>query len=191
MLAAYWIAVDNNNKAYVYKELYQSGLIISDAAKVIKDMTNENIYHRLAPPDLWNRRQETGKSASDLFKENGVNLIKANNDRVQGWYNLKEWLKPYEDEQGVKTASLVIFNNCVNLIRTLPQVQRDAKDPNDVATEPHELTHAPDSIRYFIAGRPKPCIQQKPQPHYNFDSERPKPSTFGTVTEDFFKGGWN
>lgn len=164
MLAAYWVAVDGNNKAYVYKELYKSGLIISDAAKAIKAMINEKIYDIFAPPDLWNKRQETGKSAQEIFWENGVSLNKANNDRVQGWYNLKEWLKPYEDEQGVKTASLVIFKNCINLIRTLPQIQSDAKDPNDVSTEPHELTHAPDAIRYFIAGRPSPYIRQKDQP---------------------------
>jgi phage terminase large subunit len=193
MLAAYCIAVDSQNKAYVYKELYQDGLIISDAAKRIKELIGKDkIYSKLAPPDLWNRRQETGKSATDLFRENGVSLIKANNDRVQGWYNLKEWLKPYDDEQGIKTAHLVIFSNCANLIRCLPQLQRDEKDPNDVATEPHELTHGPDALRYFIAGRPRPNIQPKPEPTYNFASEKPKPRAGSiTVTEDFFKGGWN
>jgi phage terminase large subunit len=193
MLAAYWIAIDGQNKAYVYKELYQDGLIISDAAKRIKEVTGKDkIYCRYAPPDLWNRRQETGKSAADLFRENGVSLVKANNDRVQGWYNLKEWLKPYDDEQGIKTASLVIFKNCTNLIRTLPQLQRDEKDPNDVATEPHELTHGPDAIRYFIAGRPRSNMQRQPEPHYNFESERPKPRADSvTVTESFFKGGFD
>jgi phage terminase large subunit len=161
MLAAYWIALDTHNKAYVYKELYQSGLIISDAAKEIIRVTGkDNIYQRIAPPDLWNRRQETGKSAADLFRDSGVSLIKADNQRVQGWYNLKEWLKPYDDEQGIKTASLVITKNCVNLIRTLPQLQFDEKDPNDVCSEPHELTHGPDAIRYFIAGRPCPAKEQ-------------------------------
>ena len=157
MLANYWIAVDSHNKAYVYKELYESNLIISAAAARIKEVNgNDDIYSKFAPPDLWNRRQETGKSAAQLFSDNGEVLTKANNNRVQGWYNLKEWLKPYDDEQGIKTASLVIFKNCVNLIRTLPQLQRDEKDPNDVASEPHELTHGPDAIRYFIAGRPSP-----------------------------------
>lgn len=156
MLACYWIATDLQNKAYVYKELYQPGLIISDAAKAILERTNETVYQTFAPPDLWNRRQETGKSAYDLFRENGLFLVKANNNRVQGWYNLKEWLKPYDDEQGIRTASLVIFKNCTNIIRTLPQLQCDEKDPNDVANEPHELTHGPDALRYFIAGRPTP-----------------------------------
>jgi phage terminase large subunit len=160
MLAAYWIAVDEHQKAYVYKELYQSGLIVSEAAKAIIDITDETIYQHIAPPDLWNKNRDTGKSTAEIFGDNGIWLTQADNNRVQGWYNLKEWLKPYEDEQGSKTASLVITKNCVNLIRTLPQLQYDERNPNDVATEPHELTHGPDAIRYFIAGRPAPTILQ-------------------------------
>ena len=184
MLACYWIATDTHNKSYVYKELYQSNLIISDAAKAIKDMTleDEKVYDTLAPPDLWNRRQETGKSAAELFGDNGVWLTKANNDRVQGWYNLKEWLKPYEDEQEVMTASLVFFKNCTNVIRCLPQVQCDEKDPNDVATEPHELTHSVDAIRYYISGRPSPTHIKKSvskQLLINKIQKKPKKSAWG------------
>lgn len=181
MLACYWIAVDTRNKAYVYKELYQSDLIVSKAAKAILDMTlpNEKIYSTLAPIDLWNRRQETGKSAAEIFMDNGVILTQGNNEKVQGWLNLKEWLDPYEDEQGIMTADLVICKNCVNLIRTLPQIQRDVKNPNDVATQPHELTHGPDAIRYFIAGRPAPSINLKKDKKYNFEFEKPKPNPVG------------
>jgi phage terminase large subunit len=114
-----------------------------------------------SPPDIWNRRQDTGKSAADIFLENGIVLVKASNDRIQGWLNLKEWLNPYDtaDEQTgetVTTARIKIFNNCRNLIRTLPAVLKDEKDPNDVATEPHELTHAPDALRYFCSMRTFP-----------------------------------
>lgn len=161
MLAHYWIAIDTQGFAYVYKELYESNLIISDAASKIKEQTIEKIKLTYAPPDLWNRRQETGKSAADIFQENGINLMKATSDRIDGWLNLKEWLKPFDtiDEQTgvtVKTARLKVFSNCVNLIRTLPLLQHDEKDPNDVATEPHEITHAPDSIRYFFTMRTLP-----------------------------------
>lgn len=156
MLACYWIALSPDNKAYVYKELYESGLIISEAAKKILEMKNETVYEYLAPPDLWNKRQDTGKSAAEIFYENGISLSKSVNDRVQGWYNLKEWLKPTEERHEqtgeiIKTARLQIIKNCVNLIRTLPQLQHDEKDPNDVANQPHELTHGPDAIRYFVA----------------------------------------
>ena len=158
MLAGYWIAIDTYGRAYVYREIYQSGLIISEAAKRICVLTDEDIYANIAPPDLWNRRQDTGKSAAEIFAENGVRLVRANNDRVQGWYNLKEWLRPCKDEQGATIAPLRIFSNCLNLIRTLPSVAMDGKNPNDVAREPHELTHAPDAIRYFVSGRPTPAV---------------------------------
>lgn len=175
MLACYWIAVNSQGKAHVYRELYQSGLIISDAAKaIIKASGTDNIYQRIAPPDLWNRRQETGKSAADLFRDNGLSLIKANNDRVMGWYGLKEWLKPYDDEQGIKTASLVITKNCLNIIRTLPQLQYDDHNPNDVSNEPHELSHGPDAIRYFIAGRPRPNTPQQKKKRDDFMDREPR-----------------
>lgn len=163
MLACLWIAVDYNGKAYVYKELYESGLIISDAARRIHEVNGDNVITmRYAPPDMWNRRQETGKSAADIFIENGLYFYKSNNNRVQGWYDLKEWLKPYDDEQGIRTAKLVIFENCLNLIRTLPALQFDERNPNDVATEPHEITHAPDALRGFVSGRPCAPVQAKP-----------------------------
>lgn len=168
MTATYWIAIDTEANGFVYKELYEPDLIISSAAAKIVSMTKEPIRLTYAPPDLWNRRQETGKSAADIFRENGVLLTKADNNREQGWLNVKEWIKPFDtvDEQTGEakvSSKLKIFSNCVNLIRTLPAVQRDPKDPNDVATEPHELTHAPDALRYFCIMRRQPSkMPQKP-----------------------------
>jgi phage terminase large subunit len=165
MLAQLWFAIDTHNNVYVYKELYESNLIISDAAKRIKQVNgNDIIKIKYAPPDLENRRQETGKSAFDIFRENGESCTKSDNRRVDGWYATKEWLNPYEakDEQTgqlKKTAKLRIFSNCTNLIRTLPQLQRDEKDPNDVATEPHELTHLPDALRGFCIMRQRPTVE--------------------------------
>lgn len=181
MLACYWIAVDAHNRAYVYKELYQSNLLPSNAAKLILEMTakDEYIYETFAPPDLWNRQKDSGKSIAELYYENGVRFTKVDNSRIQGWVNLKEWLKPYSDETGAAIADLRIFRNCDNLIRTIPMLQFDKKDPNDVATEPHEITHAPDAIRYFCAGRPKGKAIKKPKPIYNFEFEKPKKDPLG------------
>jgi len=155
-LAGYWVAINEQGKAFFYKEVYESDLIISDAALKIKDMTYEDIYQYLAPPDLWNRRQETGKSAAEIFDESGIYLEKTINNRINGWLDVKEWLKPYKDEQGILTADIQIWSNCENLIRCMSQIKRDEKKPNDVASEPHELTHAPDALRGFCAGRPSP-----------------------------------
>ena len=149
MLAGYWIAVDYNNNAYVFREIYQSDLLVSQARDKIKELTDEEIYAYLAPPDMWNRHKETGKSTADIFEEGDIFLYKTNNDRIQGWLQVKEWLKIFKDEQGQDTARLKIFSTCKNLIRCLPQVQHDEKKIGDIANEPHEITHAPDALRGF------------------------------------------
>lgn len=148
-LAGYWIAVDYNNTAYVFREVFESNLLVSEARDKIKAMTNEDIYMYLAPPDLWNRHKETGKSTADIFADGDILLYKTNNDRIQGWLQVKEWLKVFKDEQGCDTSRLKIFSTCKNLIRCLPQLQHDDKKIGDVATEPHEITHAPDALRGF------------------------------------------
>lgn len=181
-LAGYWIAQNDQNKAFAYKEVYESDLIISKAAQRIKALTtkDEKIYEYLAPPDLWNRRQETGASAMELFYDNGINLTKTSNNRVQGWLNVKEWLAPYEDEQGIMTAGLQIFSNCTNLIRCLSQVKADERDANDVAKEPHELTHAVDAIRTYCVGRPSP---------YKVPVQK-TPSNFWSMQQNDEEGLW-
>lgn len=160
MLACYWIAMDYKMNIYIYKELYESNLIVSEAARRINEMTTEKISIDYAPGDLWNRNRDTGKSTADIFAENGQYLTKADNNRVQGWLSVHEWLKVFTDEQGQETSKLHIFSNCKNLIRTLPAVQFDEKNPNDVAIEPHELTHAPDALRYFCTMWHSPMIKK-------------------------------
>ena len=158
MLAAYWIAVDEADNAVVYREVYEPNLIIPEAAKRLREANgDEYITAWFAPKDLWNRRQETGQSAADIFAEEGVYLDQVSNGRVHGWYQLKKRLQPVPDEFGQMKPRLRMFNTCTNLIRTLPALQHDEKRPNDCATEPHEITHAPDAIRYFCDGCPLPA----------------------------------
>lgn len=154
MLAGYWIAVDDNGKGYVYRELYESGHIISSAAQRILQFTTEPVHDYIAPPDLWNRRQDTGRSAAELFLEYGIMLTKAPASRVGGWLELKEWLKPVMSPTGRGSeARLVFFDHCTNAIRSIPSLMRDKKNPSDCAVHPHTYTHAPDAIRYFVASR--------------------------------------
>ncbi len=66
--------------------------------KIIEVSKTDNIRLTYAPGDLWNRRQETGKSAMEVFGENGVELFKAGNNRIQGWYSVKEALKVFSSK---------------------------------------------------------------------------------------------
>ena len=155
MLAVLWVAIDTEGNAYVYKEIHESNLIISEAVERIKAINNKEKYDCIyAPRDLWNRRQETGKSVADIFALNGMPLVQTSVDRIGGWMSVKEWIKPIEIRdietgEAIKTSTLKIFPNCTNLINNLPKVLIDQKNPNDVATEPHEFTHIVDALRYF------------------------------------------
>ncbi len=189
MLAVLLMGAAPGGKFYAIKEFYDGmqhpdgghkGLIVSDAAKKILELGKGFPIRRIfAPPDLWGRSKDTGKSIAEVFRENGVDLWRVDNSRVAGWMELKGLLQPYEDEQGAKTAQLKIFNNCHNLIRTLPALAVDDHNPNDTATEPHELTHAPDALRYYFAGRPRSKRMPPPKPRYDFNFQRPKPHPGG------------
>ncbi len=172
MLAGFWVAVDEHGRAVVYREVYRPGLLAGEAAELVRSMTQEPISAWYAPPDLWNRHSDTGRSTADIFARCGIALRRAQNDRVQGWYDLAEWLRPFEDEQGVRTAALRVFDCCTNLIRTLPALRYDEHNPNDTARTPHELTHAPDAIRYFVAGRPAPGVRDEPEEDRGPDFDR-------------------
>lgn len=191
MFAAVFIAIDTQNRAFIYNEIYQSGLIVAEAAQLLKEyIKDQNIKIIYGPPDLENRRNDTGRSAMDIFREHGVRLIKSDNRRIDGWYAVKEWIKPIDkkDEQTgeiKKTSNLQIFKNCVNLIRTLPQLQYDDHNPNDVSNEPHELSHINDALRGFCIMRTSPT-KETSEKKFNFRFEQPKRSEWSTQIPDGF-----
>lgn len=180
MFAVLFIAVDTKGKAYVYNEIHKSNLIVSEARQTLKSIMRQYKYKFIyAPPDLWNRNRDTGKSTAELFLEGGIHLTKASNNRIAGWLNVKEWLKAKKvrhEQTGelYEDSDLKIFSNCINLIKYLPQLQHDEKDPNDVATEPHEPTHITDALRYFCVSREAPSKEiVNKEKTFNFDFERP------------------
>jgi phage terminase large subunit len=161
MLAGLWAAMSPQGRAYGYKELYESNLRVTRAAARIKQVeADDKIYERLAPPDLFAKTDQTGRSTIELFSDEGLYFGRTKNDRIPGWYDMKEWLAPFEHEHStpekpIWTANLVFFDTCKNFIKNIPLMQHDEKlDPNDCAKEPHAITHAPDCVRYFVTGRP-------------------------------------
>ena len=145
-LACLWIAISPDKKAYVYREYCESNLPISLAAEGILKRTpnSEEIYATLAPPDLWSRSQESGRSKATIFSEHGINFTKTSNDREAGWLAVKELLC-----QGTEGIKLKIFSTCTEIIKCLPALQIDKARPSDCKTEPHDITHAPDALRGF------------------------------------------
>ena len=147
MLSVHWIKVDTKNNAQVYREYDSPDKTIGAACDIMIDLTgDEKIELWLAPPDLWNRSQESGKSRAQLFADGGINLTKTSNDFPAGCSGMKEWLKPQSNGK----AKLTFEEDAApNLFRNLQKIQRDKKRPNVYAKEPHDLTHDCDSLRCF------------------------------------------
>ncbi len=153
-LACLYIAVSPDRDVYVYREVCESNLVISEAARAIRESENgDTIYETLAPPDLWFRSQESGKSKASLFLENGIHLVRSSNDREAGWLSIKELLRSH----GGAPPRLHIFRTCTELCRCLPMLLVDPKRPEDVKNEPHEITHAPDALRGFCISHYRPA----------------------------------
>lgn len=156
-LACLWIAVAPNGSSYVYREFCESNLPISRSAESILERTpkREEIYATLAPPDLWGRSQESGKSKAALFSEYGISFTRTSNDRECGWLAVKELLRRREGGPKLK-----IFSTCRELIRCLPALTVDKLRPTDCSTEPHEITHAPDALRGFAIFYTRPAKER-------------------------------
>ena len=154
MLSALWVKRDAFGNSQIIHYERDPNLPISAACErvlrgtqLLKDRGEiEDVEQYLAPPDLWNRSQETGKSRAILFAENGLFLTKVNNDIAAGCTAMKELLIHGENQ---KSKLTILNNSAPNLLMCLKKVQTDAKKPNMYAKDPHDLTHDLDALRYY------------------------------------------
>lgn len=147
MLAVYWISVDANYNAQIYREIHEPNHTANEAADMVRSLSSgEHIVAYLAPPDLWNRQTSSGKSTAIVFHERGVELTKVDNDVFNGCMRMKEWLAVQKDGK----ALLTILEDCAdNLYNSITKIQKDKNKPNVYAKTPHNLTHSVDALRYF------------------------------------------
>lgn len=162
--AVYWGAMSPEGQLYLYRELYVRELTFSALAQAIIENTNpdEDIKYWVFDPAIWARRGEVdgALSGADIMSAKylqitgkHLNIIKGNNDRINGWIEVREWLKPYVADDDVK-AKLMVFTNCVNFIRSFPSLVYDETKVEDCDTDGED--HAADAVRYGIMSRPMP-----------------------------------
>lgn len=152
--AVYWHAADNDRHIYTYRELYIRETKASDVAKKIKELSKgESIEYHVASPDMWHKRgndSEKGESIAEIFMDGDVYLEKADNNRILGWTRMREYMSIAPDSK----PYWMIFDNCANLIRTLPALVYDERKVEDVSGKVED--HAPESCRYALMSRPDP-----------------------------------
>lgn len=158
-LAAVWIGINTKNEEQAYRYLKEPNLTISQAAEILLSRSAyEHVDAFLAPDDLWNRRQETGKSAAAIFAENGIHLVKVNRDMFNGCMAMKEHLRVRENG---KPQLTFLYGTCDGLIKDLQKIQKDKNKPTIYAKTPHELTHGCDALRYFSTWWTSPAREDK------------------------------
>lgn len=179
-LAVCWFAVDEDGRCWCYREVEEPGLVVRDAARMIvgASPSYERVTATYAPPDMWNHQKDTGKTMAEVFMQNGLSIVKADNNRVQGHMLMKDMLSqkpltdPYvkslykEGEAPATLPGLMFFNDLEKVIEDISSIQADEKNPNDCAKDPHDVTHTVDAVRYFCINRSmkaeKP-IKKKPK----------------------------
>lgn len=151
MLAAILLGLDGDGCLWCCAEYCQSGLILSEAARRVSELCRGvRAEYAVASPDLWNRRQDSGKSGFEIMQSvDGMPpMIPADDRRVAGWRMLREYLVGRDGK-----PRLYISERCTELIRTLPALLCDANRPEDASDHPHAVTHAPEALRYAVMSR--------------------------------------
>ncbi len=142
-----WFAMDPATRIiYVYREAYETQLTPRQQAQRIKDLEpdGEKIGYRLGDPAMFAKKtaDDTVTSTADTYRDLGIVLEPADNHRINGKRKIDDLLALREDGK----PGLMIFENCVNLIRTLPALPLDEVYVEDVDTDAED--HAYDTLRY-------------------------------------------
>lgn len=141
------------NSLIVYREWYGGnaniGLKLSsrEVAEGIleREMSGEKISYSVIDPAAFNSTD--GPSTGERLINYGVYCQPADNKRIVGWQQLRDRLIGYD-----KKPLLYMFSTCRHLIRTLPALQHDDKNAEDLDTEGED--HAADALRYACMSRP-------------------------------------
>lgn len=118
---------------------------------------NENgrakMAYRVADPKIFS--EDGGPSMAERFAARPYHLsfIKADNKRVGRSGMMGGWDAVRNRLRGEDGRPMIYFmENCVEAIRTLPAMQHDEDNQEDVDTDGED--HAPDEIRYACMSRP-------------------------------------
>lgn len=116
-----------------------------DRRDIDHPMIPEGVAYGIADPSIFVRNG--GPSIMETMQANGVAWRRADNKRVPGWAEMRRRLV------GVGGKPLLYFlDRCDDSIRTIPTLQVDLTDIEDLDTEAED--HAADETRYACMSRP-------------------------------------
>jgi hypothetical protein len=157
--AVLWIAVDEDGRVWVYREIYQPGVGESDQAKRIlaAEEDGERISARYADDAMWATRGDA-KAIADIYTDNGVHLTQAGKgagSRVTGWQRVRSYLGngpacPHHRAMGWDECPMLhMFSTVTDLYRELVNLPHaTVGNPEDADTTVDD--HAADALRYVL-----------------------------------------
>jgi hypothetical protein len=139
------------------REKFNSGVKFTNTqiATRIKELENEEIATSVADPAIY--ANNGGISIYEDFIRNDVHFMKADNKRIPGWQQIRRRLAGEESSEN--RPLLYFFDNCKNLLRTLPIMQYDNTNAEDLNTKLED--HAVDTLRYLCMTRPLIVDEEK------------------------------
>jgi hypothetical protein len=112
-----------------------------------------------------------GPSIAEMMMVEKCNFFRGDNARQPGWEQIRKRLAYGEDS----TSTLLLFHeSCENTIRTLPYLQHDEKNNEDLDTDAED--HAVDETRYACMSRPMTRVENMPTPSGIIAGARPYPT---------------
>lgn len=171
-----WWAVNGDGRMIRYKEWYGAdarepnvGLKMSAgqvAAKAWEMSVDEGATTMVADPACWSKiglsdlKGAEVPSVAETFAAAGFEMVKGHNDRINGLGKLHDMLK-LEGTDG--RPMMLIAENCLHWLRTVPYLVADPRNPEDIDTEMED--HAYDETRYAImseAATDPRCLRKAP-----------------------------
>lgn len=115
------------------------------AAGILEREKGEHISFGIADPSIFIR--DGGPSIAETMIIKGCSWRRGDNRRQPGWETLRQRLV------GLNGQPMLYFNEtCDDTLRTLPVLQHDEGNPEDLDTEGED--HAADETRYAVMSRP-------------------------------------
>lgn len=148
-----WYAVLPDGRLMKTQEYVFREKTPSQVAREIKARTHGRVRYTVADPKIFTH--DVGESIAETFARNGMPCQKADNDRVNGWARLHEWLTGETAIGEDRIVPMLQFYElgCPYTIRTIPSMVVDENRPEDLRTKGTE-DHAADETRYAVMSRP-------------------------------------
>lgn len=123
------------------------------AGVIARQMPGEKFSYSLS--DRYFRNKGLGKSIAEVWAEMGLHYGLANDDRAQGWSQLRMRLA-INEESGCPD---IFFVDGSDTVRTLPMMMHSERDPEDLDDELED--HAADMVRMACMSRLKAKVKDK------------------------------